>query len=182
MSPVRQVMRQAFAENPCWLLGKFFRVCTLLKPSHACRDFHQMPNWAHPVVSGDSAYPHEPWLQKPILHAVPGTPQARYTRLHNANRNCVERTIGTLKGRFRCLLTDRTLHYAPVKAGQIVNACAVLHNFLMERNEPLLVFLVPEDLGEDEEDINLQEVGLMEQALLVRNHLIQIANDYYLNN
>lgn len=52
----------------------------------------------------------------------------------------------------------------------------------MERNEPLLVFLVPEDLGEDEEDINLQEVGLMEQALLVRNHLIQIANDYYLNN
>ncbi|CAH1995307.1 unnamed protein product [Acanthoscelides obtectus] len=44
---------------------------------------------------------------------------------------CVEddaATSGVLKNRFRCLLKDRVLHYAPFRAGQIINATSVLHN------------------------------------------------------
>jgi len=48
----------------------------------------------------------------------------------------VERVNGVLKGRWRCLLSDRTLHYNPVKVGMIVNACAVLHIFCQEWRLP----------------------------------------------
>ncbi|KAK3923111.1 Putative nuclease [Frankliniella fusca] len=139
--------------------------------------FQEDPCW----LLGDSAYPHEPWLQKPILHALPGTPEARYTMLHNRSRNCVERCIGVRKGTWRCLMTDRTLHYQPVKAGQIVNACAVLHNYLRQFNKPL-PFPVAEDFGEDQDDLQLHEQGLMQQAEVVRNFLIQAANEYFINN
>jgi hypothetical protein len=35
---------------------------------------------------------------------------------------------GRLKGRFRCLLKDRTLHYNPIKAAKVIYNCVVLHN------------------------------------------------------
>ncbi|KAK9693275.1 hypothetical protein QE152_g34312 [Popillia japonica] len=40
-------------------------------------------------------------------------------------RNCVERCIGVLNSRFRCILDERTLRYCPEKAGQISIACAM---------------------------------------------------------
>lgn len=36
-----------------------------------------------------------------------------------------------------CLLKHRTLHYSPVKASKIVNACTILHNMCIENNEVL---------------------------------------------
>ena len=42
--------------------------------------------------------------------------------------------------RFRCLLKDRVLHYAPEYATKIIMACVVLHNMCLEYNVPL-----PED-------------------------------------
>lgn len=75
---------------------------------------------------GDSGYPLEPWLLTPIVNALPDTPEFRYTQAHIRARNCIERCIGVLKGRFLCL--SKVLRYSPEKVGNIVNACAILHN------------------------------------------------------
>lgn len=37
---------------------------------------------------------------------------------------------------FRCLLVARALHYNPIKAGKIVNACCVLHNIANRAGVP----------------------------------------------
>lgn len=76
-------------------------------------------------------------MMTPILDAAPGTPEAFYTDLHVHARNIVERTIGLLKARFRCLLVHRVLHYAPDVAGCIVNACVILHNICNSANVPV---------------------------------------------
>ncbi|KAK1889428.1 putative nuclease HARBI1 [Dissostichus eleginoides] len=53
-------------------------------------------------------------------------------------RAVVERTIGLLKGRWRCLdATGGKLSYKPDKVCQIVRACAVLHNLALLNNVPL---------------------------------------------
>lgn len=36
--------------------------------------------------------------------------------------------------RFRCLLKERVLRYHPFKAGQIINACCILHNMCVRAN------------------------------------------------
>lgn len=46
-------------------------------------------------------------------------------------RQTIERCIGVLKARFRCILGERQLRYHPTKVGKIVYACATLHNFLI---------------------------------------------------
>ncbi|KAL6466333.1 hypothetical protein MHYP_G00241370 [Metynnis hypsauchen] len=55
--------------------------------------------------------------------------ERRYSSLHSRTRSVVERAIGQLKSRWRCL--DRTrgmLLYRPEKVCRIVRACGVLHN------------------------------------------------------
>ncbi|CAN7984350.1 unnamed protein product, partial [Ixodes hexagonus] len=86
---------------------------------------------------GDSGYPLEPWLMNP----VPGrpaitTPAGRYNHAHACMRAVVERCIGLLKSRFRCLHKHRTLYHHPRIAGTIVVACAVLHNICICSGEP----------------------------------------------
>ncbi|CAH2017698.1 unnamed protein product [Acanthoscelides obtectus] len=80
----------------------------------------------HSWLLGDSGYPQEPWLMTPIQNALPGSPERRYTDSHIQTRNCVERCIGVLKGRFLCL--SNVLRYSPEKVGNIANACVILHN------------------------------------------------------
>lgn len=70
----------------------------------------------------------------PILDAAPDSPEAHYTDLHVHARNIIERTIGLLKARFRCLLVHRVLHYSPEVAGSIINACVILHNICNRAN------------------------------------------------
>ncbi|XP_045767780.1 putative nuclease HARBI1 [Maniola jurtina] len=77
---------------------------------------------------GDSGYAQRNWMMTPILRTAPDSPESNYTDNHTSTRNTVERCIGVLKARWRCLLAHRTLHYDPIKAGKIVNACIVLHN------------------------------------------------------
>ncbi|XP_045506318.1 putative nuclease HARBI1 [Colias croceus] len=77
---------------------------------------------------GDSGYPLRPWLLTPIVNAVPGTAEDHYTNVHCSARNTVERCIGVLKTRWRCLLAHRVLHYDHHTVAKIINACCVLHN------------------------------------------------------
>ena len=85
---------------------------------------------------GDSDYPLQPWLLTPILDSIPESPEDRYTRRHCSARSCVERCIGVLKARFRCLLGERGLRYNPYNVGVIVIACAVLHNLCIQHRLP----------------------------------------------
>jgi len=41
-----------------------------------------------------------------------------------------------MKKRFECLLRYRTLEYTLEKAGQVINACVVLHNMCIRANLP----------------------------------------------
>lgn len=126
------------------------------------------------LFSVDSGYPSECWLLTPILNAVDGSREAAYTAKHIKARNCVERCIGVLKGRFRCILKHRTLEYAPVKAGKIINACAILHNMCTMARLPLPA----EEAEETEEATHSDTAGFttpanLERALQVRNSVIQ---------
>lgn len=76
-----------------------------------------------------------PWLLTPLLNPVTQQ-ELRFNNHFKTARNIIERCIGVLKNRFRCLLKDRTLHYGPYKAGLIINACAILHNMCIEYNIP----------------------------------------------
>jgi len=71
------------------------------------------------LFTGDSAYPLLPYLMTPIRNVPEGTPSARYTQRLVKARSCIERCIGVLKGRWRCLRKERALHYTPEVAGMI---------------------------------------------------------------
>ncbi|XP_049273636.1 putative nuclease HARBI1 [Rhipicephalus sanguineus] len=59
---------------------------------------------------GDSAYPLEPWLLIPVPDNTAGhTSEGQYNREHASMRNVVERCIGVLKSKFRCLQHFRTM-------------------------------------------------------------------------
>lgn len=64
----------------------------------------------------------------PFRSTVANTPESRFNYIHAQTRNAVERTIGVLKERFRCILGERQLHYSPKTAGKITSVCAALHN------------------------------------------------------
>lgn len=85
----------------------------------------------------DSGYALRKTMMTPIIDAPPDSPEAYYTGLHVRTRNVIERTIGLLKARFRCLLVHRVLHYEPQVAASIVNACVVLHNICNGANVPV---------------------------------------------
>lgn len=87
-----------------------------------------------------------------------------YNVAHRKARNCVERCIGVLKGRFRILGKDRILRYSPAKSGVIINACAVLHNIMIEAGIPIETNLEIENDEEieDEEHVNINEANANE--------------------
>ncbi|XP_017485224.1 PREDICTED: putative nuclease HARBI1 [Rhagoletis zephyria] len=62
---------------------------------------------------GDCGYGIEPFLLTPYRYPQFNSQQYKFNLAHSAARNIVERTIGVLKNRFRCLLG--TLHYSPEK-------------------------------------------------------------------
>ncbi|XP_026289152.1 putative nuclease HARBI1 [Frankliniella occidentalis] len=88
--------------------------------------FREDPCW----LLGDQGYPRLPWLMTPVWRPVRGTPEYYYNVLHSRVRMVVERCIGVLKARWRCICNDNALPYRPEKSGQIINACVVLHNIL----------------------------------------------------
>lgn len=88
------------------------------------------------IFSGDSGFAQRPYMMTP--YREPNTqPQEKYNTLHSSARNTVERTFGILKGRFRCLLVHRVLHYDPVMVAKITIACCVLHNICNRAGLPV---------------------------------------------
>lgn len=124
---------------------------------------------------GDTGYPQQPWLMTPILNAVEDTPEARYNVAHARCRNCIERCNGVLKGRFRCLLGERKLRYSPDKVGEIINACAILHNICidgrLEQN-----FNLPENenmvLPHHVEERNVHNEGVLARQNVVQRYFL----------
>ncbi|XP_058122818.1 putative nuclease HARBI1 [Anopheles ziemanni] len=71
---------------------------------------------------GDAGYPAADWLITPYRDPDSGSPESEFNRKHSSGRMIVERTIGLLKSRFRCLLgVDGILNYEPQKCAQIIN-------------------------------------------------------------
>lgn len=75
---------------------------------------------------GDCGYGIEPFLLTPYRNPCYNSKEYKFNMAHSSARNIVERTIGVLKSRFRCLMS--TLHYHPEKVVQIINSCCALHN------------------------------------------------------
>ncbi|XP_071652402.1 putative nuclease HARBI1 [Temnothorax longispinosus] len=109
---------------------------------------------------GDSGYPQQPWLMTPIVNAQPNTPDSRYTDALVKARCCVERCIGTLKSRFRCILKERMLRYSPLSVGRIIVACSVLHNICNGGRLDVLNDIHPEGVQENNVQENMQEEDL----------------------
>ncbi|XP_029835952.2 putative nuclease HARBI1 [Ixodes scapularis] len=86
---------------------------------------------------GDSGYALEPWLITPVpgVHTT-STASGRFNKAHSSMRSVVERCIGLLKSRFRCLQRHRALYYHPTTATAIITACAVLNNICLASMEP----------------------------------------------
>lgn len=87
---------------------------------------------------GDSGYPLEPWLTTPVPgHPAERTPEGRFNVAHASARSVVERCIGLLKSRLRCLQRYRSLHYhQPDWAATIIAACAALHSIALQSEQP----------------------------------------------
>lgn len=110
-------------------------------------------------------------MMVPILDAAPDTPEAYYTNLHVRARNIIERTIGLLKARFRCLLSHRVLYYSPEVAGSIVNACVILHNICNRDNSPV-VQLSDEDITQ-EAQLDIHSRAVVAERLTSSNVALQ---------
>lgn len=123
-------------------------------------------------VIGDSGYPLEPFLLTPFLTPVPESPEANFNSHHAQARNCVERCIGLLKMRFRCLSKERVARYPPNFVGQLINTCAVLHNMCLNYNIQLEEF---NNFYNDEDNayiLNEQHIHPHNEAQQIRQNIV----------
>ncbi|KAH8344303.1 hypothetical protein KR084_009472, partial [Drosophila pseudotakahashii] len=108
-------------------------------------------------VLQDSGYALEPFVLTPYRSPQNESMQHVFNLKHAAARNIVERTIGLLKSRFRCL--QGTLHYDPQFVCKIINVCCLLHNLCRRQNASMPEFEEDNDEfpNQNEEESNHQE-------------------------
>ncbi|XP_037934599.1 putative nuclease HARBI1 isoform X2 [Teleopsis dalmanni] len=87
-----------------------------------CYESGERGSW----LLGDAGYSLQPFLLTPYRDPQPGTQEHKFNVKHASARNVIERAIGVLKSRFRCLA--RLLQYQPEKVSKIINVCCALHN------------------------------------------------------
>ncbi|XP_074855489.1 tectonic-3 isoform X1 [Carettochelys insculpta] len=83
-------------------------------------------------IIADAAYPLRPWLMHPYTGHLSASQERFNMHLKHACQ-VVERTLGRLKGCWRCLLTR--LDVGPTNIPQIVGACSALHNLVESKGE-----------------------------------------------
>ena len=85
------------------------------------------------VTVGDDAFGLKPCIMKPF----PGRESRDFEHIHNYRlskaRMVSENAFGILAKRFRIL--DKRMNLSADKCTIVVNACIVLHNYLMSRND-----------------------------------------------
>lgn len=100
--------------------------------------------------------------------------QQYFNHWHQKIRNIIERCIGLLKIRFRCLLKERVLRYHPTRASNIINTSAIVHNFLIVNNYNIEADIDwriglngeiideenDEEIDLDDDDINTNVIGM----------------------
>ena len=102
--------------------------------------------------------------------------EEQYNRCHQQARHRVERCIGVLKSRFRCLSRQRILMYTPAKAGAIINGCVVLHNIMVEQHYEENA---DENVSSEEDDEDEQELlrngatAIRVRGEATRQHLVR---------
>eukprot|EP00033_Pygsuia_biforma_P004394 GCRY01004816.1.p1 GENE.GCRY01004816.1~~GCRY01004816.1.p1 ORF type:complete len:380 (+),score=45.21 GCRY01004816.1:52-1191(+) len=85
-------------------------------------------------ILGDAAYPVSPFLLPPFKDYGNLTPpKNHYNEKQSSTRMAVEKAFGVLKAKWRILKTH--LSYSPTRCTRIINACVILHNFLIVEGE-----------------------------------------------
>lgn len=112
----------------------------------------------------------------PFEDPAVNTPEASYNTAHKITRSTIERCIGVLKGRFRCIMGERKLRYVPEKVGTIIYSCGILHNMciragLPNEEEEIEENVVPNDAGEEIQLGNILNEG--------RRTRLEIVNRYF---
>ncbi|XP_036334832.1 putative nuclease HARBI1 [Rhagoletis pomonella] len=124
---------------------------------------------------GDAGYALEPFLLTPYRKPEPRSIQHAFNKTHSSAHNIVERTIGVLKTRFRCLL--RTLQYKPQKVVKIINVCVALHNICRHYNLEYDYDEPEENASEVDSEVDrsvLTGINLQSEAQRIRD---EIANN-----
>ena len=94
---------------------------------------------------GDGGYGLSPFLITPFVNPITAQ-EKHFNRVHKATRSQVERNIGHLKSRWRCLdISGGHLQYDPSTCCKIIHSCVLLHNLCVK-------------LGLDDQDEEEQEI------------------------
>ena len=97
--------------------------------------------------------------------------QIRYNEKHSGTRQVIERALGLLKGRWRCL---KCLEMEAVEGmPSVVSAGCVLHNFCLLADEGDLQQFFDDDSDGDDSDSDDQPDQPLPQAVAKRNMMVQ---------
>lgn len=93
-------------------------------------------------------------------------------------RQIVERVIGILKIRFRCILSERSLRYMPTKASRIIYSCAILHNYLIHKKFNILYGINENEIeNEIANPMNINENDSLDWGTERRDELLEFLNE-----
>ncbi|KAM7006165.1 putative nuclease HARBI1 [Tautogolabrus adspersus] len=124
------------------------------------------------LLLGDRDYPCQPTLLTPYPDPEPG-PQQNFNVAHCRTRAQVEKTIGLLKARFKCLRHLRVTN--PARASDIIAACVVLHNIATIRGEQHPALQI-EDSNEDHIHPEDTEDGRAVRDIICQKHFSDLSH------